>query len=86
MVSVVIISTIFKYTTKKKFFSEHKYHSSVTNKYIFWLMSSLLIKFYQSTRIFSFQTITLAIQPVSELMLITLFSLFKRDEDCFRCF
>ena len=84
--TIIFVTWFFKYTVRTKYFSEHVYHDKLTNQYIIWLSLSLFVKMFLGTKIFSFDSSTLAIQPLSELLMITLFSIFKRDEDCFDCF
>lgn len=82
---VIVLGLMFNYTVKTKYNSEHFYHQKQTNRYMFWLLLSLIIKYIQGKELLSFSTSTLAIQPLSELVLILLFSVFKKDEDCFQC-
>lgn len=84
--TIIGVTWFFKHTVRTKYFSEHVYHNKLTNQYIIWLSLSLFVKMFLGTKIFSFDSSTLAIQPLSELLMITLFSVFKRDEDCFNCF
>lgn len=58
----------------------------MVNKYMLWITFSLIIKFLQVNTLFSNRVFVLALQPLSDLLVVTLFSIFKVDEDCFMCF
>lgn len=83
---IVGSGTWLKHTNKTRFHLNHKYHSKMVNKYMCWISLSLLIKFCQVNTMFSNDVLVLALQPLSDLLVVSLFSIFKEDEDCFVCF
>lgn len=58
---LITVTCVFKRTVKHKYFSEHKYHNKMTNKYIVWLTISLIIKGMLVTKITSYSSTTLSI-------------------------
>jgi hypothetical protein len=86
VVLILVVGTWLNWTNKNKFHLSHQYHRNQVNKYIFWLILSLVIKLCQLRTMFDNSVIIIAIQPISELLVVTLFSAFKEDEDCFACY
>lgn len=86
LVILVAVSFWFKHCCKTMQYYDHVHHTKMANVCTVWLVLSIAIRLALTKRIFSFDKGTLVIQPLSELLLVTVFSVFKKDEDCFSCF
>jgi hypothetical protein len=84
LISIVVIA--YNYLTKRHANENFIYHRNQSYKYTCFLFISLGIKMYLVTNLLSYDTNTLPIYAVSELVVMMLFSVFKKDEDCFTCF
>jgi len=86
--ALLIVSVVyaFNYYTKRHANNTFVYHRNLSIKYTIFLLLSLIIKMFLVNNLFSYNTNTLPIYAVSELIVMMLFSVFKKDEDCFTCF
>ena len=55
-------------------------------KYTTWMIISLIIKLVSSLILFSYDIKDLPLFEISNIVVTTLFAIFKMDEDCFSCF
>ena len=55
-------------------------------RYVLWLFVSLGVKLFLVKTMFSYSNQSLPVYSMSELIVMTLFAVFKSDEDCFSCF
>lgn len=83
---ILIVVWCFNYLTFRHSHETYLYHRNLSMKYTAWLFLSLAIKMYLVSTLFSYETNTLPIYAISELIVMMLFSVFKKDEDCFHCF
>lgn len=84
----IIVSIIYIRTLAQKGNEHLKYHRSQIIKYNCFIILSILLKLYlvHGDNIFSYSYKTFPVYQISELTAMTMFSIFKKDEDCIECF
>lgn len=55
-------------------------------KYVVWMIMSLIVKLCSALILFNYDIVNLPLFEISNLVVTTLFAVFKMDEDCFSCF
>jgi len=85
--SLLYVAVLFLITLKKYEHRNYLSHKRLILGYSFFIYGSLAIKFALSANLFEYSTQgPFVVYTLSDLVILTLFCAFKKDEDCFYCF
>lgn len=86
--AILIIGSVFMLQSmiKKHQQEYHKEHKSTLISYSVQLLLSIAVKLYLTTDLMSYDSDTIPIYATSELLIMVLFSVFKKDDDWFKCY
>jgi hypothetical protein len=83
---LAVFAAKFKGEVKNHSNESFEHHLNLVNSTVFFLFLSIVLKFCLSTTLFNYKPDSLPIYAISELFIVFCFSVFKTDEDCFKCF
>ena len=87
LISLIIVSIMFISILRNYQRDDWQNHRRMIYSYLFFMLFSLAIKFSLVHQLTDYNSDTNLIKfTISEMLALTLFSVFKLDEDCFTCF
>lgn len=88
-IQIVILACLawnLRYKIKHKSNESFEHHNNLIKTTWLFMTLSLLMKFGLTIQLFDYETDALLFYSISELIILFSFSVFKTDEDCFKCF
>jgi hypothetical protein len=87
LLTLGLVSLKFISILRRLQYDDWQSHKCMIFRYICFMLASLIIKFYLGTQLTDYTNESnLNLYSLSELIALTLFVVFKVNEDCFQCF
>ena len=87
LISLIVNSIWLIITLRAYQHDDWNTHKSMIYRYTFFMLASLIIKIILVLQLTDYDNNSnLVLYTISDLLALTLFSIFKIDEDCFSCF